>query len=244
MRSTKCLVAATAVISALSTTSLAAHAGVYSVSQSIGGDAWALGVEVNTPAFDTALGKLIGMSLTVSGAETVYISGYLGEGSPLPPAEVGLHNTINLTGYGGNLASPFNEFYYPLENTTAQVTPDFGVGKSGFSPFPGGVYSIIGTVGVNKTFDLSESQLAYFAEPGSTGGGSLGLDSIDYTLSNGSHGIGGENSEGNFFSGTLTTTFTYRPMHVPEPGSLALLGTAAIMLAGVARLATRRKRGF
>jgi hypothetical protein len=44
-----------------------------------------------------------------------------------------------------------------------------------------------------------------------------------------------------FFNGQLIETFTYNPVPVPEPGSLTLLGTASLLLAGATSLTRRRK---
>jgi hypothetical protein len=210
----------TASLIALSAASYAARADVMTYTQSLGGDAYNT-IDFTAPVFNASQGTLTGVTFAFGGKQTIYIGdwSYPSNQPPIPfPYQVGIHNTIVLAGFGSNNPAGVNTLVYALPDSRGTV----------------GTNQIIGTDYFQYTFNLPSSDYAGFSIPNY--GGWLGLYSTAYSLTTGAPSNFGATSEGNPFQGSLTTTFTYTP--VPEPGSLALLGTALVMLAG----ATIRKQ--
>jgi hypothetical protein len=169
------------------------------------------------PKFDTSLGTLTGITITLSTSVTAEVDIFNATGSPA--AFTNATATIPVT-----LTSPTET----VSTTTTATTPT-GIAAPGFSAFPGLTSNTSSTVTV---------ALANFGQYEGVGGGSA---SYSAAFSGGSYS--GSSIPGVFFGGTATAggitsiTYTYSPAAIPEPASMAMV---VIGLGGV--FAARRYR--
>jgi hypothetical protein len=234
-------IAAASVIAILSAISLAARAGTYNYTENISGASGdsANGISFDPHVFNNSLGTLTGVSFSFTGN-----LGITGFDALLPPGyeqltPVYFKNTASVIGDGFTPPGGNPPVDYNLPNSS-----------TGFVVMGGDNVSVSALISAN--FGVLPGSIADYANPanaptGNSFPGTLGFplsgylqfDSIAYipTPGRGRLGFGSWIDQ---FQGTMTQTFTYTP--VPEPGSLALLGTAVAMLAGAARLTTRRPR--
>lgn len=224
MRSTKRLMTAAALVAGMGI----AQASVYSNTTALSGnDLDNSQINFTTSAFNPSLGTLDAVSLTFQGSYATTLS----DGPSYLPANeaVIFHNSIGVSApgieyaYGNNYQLLPNS--YGTENGAARnvvgqtslISATFNVAPAGLHTYLSGyIHGNFGLVGA--TYSPTTGQF-------------LGLDMQD---------------SNSVFSGNLIETFTYTaaadPTNVPEPGSLALLGTAVVMLAGAARVRRRRPR--
>jgi hypothetical protein len=206
MRPAKCLLLASLLIAGTG----AAQANLYSNTIPLSGNGYQ-SIPYAPTSFNTALGTLTGVTLAFSGTQSIDITGIS------PPATLTLVKLVN-------------SFFI------------LGDGVQGKASLPGGIVPITGNsildsgVPVNASFTVSNASVADYAIGGSQLNGFITLQSLAVDPATGNPLSLGAPSEINNFSGTMIETFTYTPANsVPEPASLALLGTAVACLAGLRR---------
>ncbi len=203
-----------------------AKADVYSVTTSYSGSGEIFDTFNFYPAtFDTSKGTLSAVSLNFQGDVQSTETGH-----PAPPLSTDqtlleFRNYFGIVGDGFSLYTPLATTYglarfhyvgYGYSSVAAPFNLTFSVPKSDVIDYADCTACIVGDVRGGATFFDAATERPFSA-----------MGTLEDELTS--------------VEGSLTETFTYDPVHVPEPGSLALLGTAGIMLVGAIKL-TRRRR--
>jgi hypothetical protein len=208
-----------------------AKANVYSYTTPVLGETSASTDSTNfTPAsFNGSLGHLTDVSLTLVGSLNISETILVQPNGPQP--QKGLYFETLATAYGDGTYPPNSFGQNPqtfrepgvigTQYVTAQeqVAASFAIESQFIGDYVGN-----GTADSNLTGLAEFNSRAYMPD-----GNPYGIQ----TFSESAH---------TYFTGQLIETFTYDPVPVPEPGSLALLGTAGLLLAGAMRLSKRRNR--
>jgi hypothetical protein len=201
-----------------------ARADVYSVSTSLQGEADPdYFLRFTAPHFNQDLGALAGVTLFLYGSIDVTATGNFDEPYANDPATAKVVNNLRFIGDGINTS------------VISVNLPETATGTYSELHAPG--------LPVSATFNIPAANVPDYADSAIDLSGDFAIDSNFFKV--GTNDPFPFNPGGyirDIFTGTLTTTFTYQPTHVPEPGSLALLGAAAVMLAGATRLTKRRPR--
>ena len=207
-----------------------AKADVYSYTTPVSGETSASTDTTNfIPAsFNSSLGQLTDVSLTLVGS--LNISEAILVQPNGPPPQPGLYFETLATAYGYGTYPPNSFGQNPQMFRESGVIGTRYVTAQGQAAASFAVESqfVSGYLG-NGSPDPNLEGLAEFNTR------AYMPDGTPYGISTFSE------SAHTYFTGQLIETFTYNPINVPEPGSLALLGTASLLLAGATSLTRRRK---
>lgn len=237
MKTTKCLVLALVLAAGIGTAR--ADVGYYSMPLSAGWDGEGI-LHYLPIQWDNAKGHLKAVALDFSGNAS-FTAFEAMRGSGQYPSDATLPLTFVVSGHligDGFTPGPYGS----SSGNIADMATFHGLGTDS---------SVTGSGPISASFDVPKWALSDFTgRTRKLGGldGELDLSASFYGSDGNRIAFGGQAGS---FTGTMTEVFNFNPVNphaddrprhpVPEPGSLALLGTAAAMLAGATRLTKRRR---